>query len=141
MRCEHIHCSPTWRNKGSCYDCVFVVTNPHMKGMLGLDVACVLCFFSFKHLGTEYPCVVICWFDCVGDGPNNTGMWVVHTCNAQDIAIIHIDTIYRAAQLIPVYASQHGTDPASIKPNESYDKFQFYYVNKFADHHAFEIVS
>ncbi|KAI5992619.1 hypothetical protein EDC04DRAFT_3126973 [Pisolithus marmoratus] len=109
--------------------------------MLGLDVTCVLCFFSFKHLGTEYPCVVICWFDRVGDGPNNTGMWVVHTCNAQDIAIIHIDTIYHAAQLIPVYASQRGIDPASIKPNESYDKFQFYYVNKFADHHALEIVS
>ncbi|KAI6037783.1 hypothetical protein EDC04DRAFT_2868601 [Pisolithus marmoratus] len=138
---EHIHCSPTWRNEGSHYDCVFVITNPHMKGMLGLDVACVLCFFLFKHLGTEYPCAVICWFDCVGDGPNNTGMWVVHMRNAQDIAIIHINTIYHAAQLIPVYASQHGIDPASIKPNESYDKFQFYYVNKFADHHAFKIVS
>ncbi|KAI6011092.1 hypothetical protein EDC04DRAFT_2871132 [Pisolithus marmoratus] len=138
---KHICCSPTWRNKGSCYDCVFVITNPHTKGMLGLDVTRVLCFFSFKHLGMEYPCVVICWFDHVGDGPNNTGMWVVHMCNAQDIAIIHIDTIYCAAQLIPVYASQHGIDPASIKLNESYDKFQFYYVNKFADHHAFEIVS
>ncbi|KAI6043751.1 hypothetical protein EDC04DRAFT_2866238 [Pisolithus marmoratus] len=141
MCCKHICCSPTWRNEGSRYDCVFVITNPHTKGMLGLDVTRVLCFFLFKHLGTEYPCVVICWFDCVGDGPNNTGMWVVCTCNAQDIAIIHIDTIYRAAQLIPVYASQHGIDPVSIKPNESYDKFQFYYVNKFADHHAFEIVS
>ncbi|KAI6042368.1 hypothetical protein EDC04DRAFT_2866821 [Pisolithus marmoratus] len=138
---KHIHCSPTWRNEGSHYDCVFVVTNPHMKGMLGLDVTHVLCFFLFKHLGTEYPCAVICWFDHVGDGPNNTGMWVVHMCNAQDIAIIHIDTIYHAAQLIPVYASQHGIDPASIKPNESYNKFQFYYVNKFADHHAFKIVS
>ncbi|KAI6008460.1 hypothetical protein EDC04DRAFT_2871492 [Pisolithus marmoratus] len=125
---KHICCSPTWRNEGSHYDCVFVITNPHTKGMLGLDV-------------TRYPCVVICWFDHVGDGPNNTGMWVVHMCNAQDIAIIHIDTIYHAAQLIPVYASQHGIDPASIKPNESYDKSQFYYVNKFADHHVFEIVS
>ncbi|KAI5998467.1 hypothetical protein EDC04DRAFT_2584686 [Pisolithus marmoratus] len=74
-------------------------------------------FFSFKHLGMEYPCAIIRWFDHVGDGPNNTGMWVVRTRNAQ------------------------GLDPASIKPNESYDKFQFYYVNKFADHHAFEIAS
>ncbi|KAI6024539.1 hypothetical protein EDC04DRAFT_2869370 [Pisolithus marmoratus] len=134
---KHIRCSPTWRNEGSHYDCVFVVTNPHTKGMLGLDVTHVLCFFLFKQL----VCVVICWFDRVGDGPNNTGMWVVCMCNAQDIAIIHIDTIYHAAQLIPVYASQHGIDPVSIKPNESYNKFQFYYVNKFADHHVFEIVS
>ncbi|KAI6032451.1 hypothetical protein EDC04DRAFT_2868927 [Pisolithus marmoratus] len=138
---EHICYSPTWRNEGCHYDCVFVVTNPHTKGMLGLDVAHVLCFFSFKHLGTEYLCAIICWFDHIGDGPNNTGMWVVHMCNAQDIAIVHINTIYCTAQLIPVYASQHGIDPASIKPNESYDKFWFYYVNKFADHHAFEIAS
>ncbi|KAI6039615.1 hypothetical protein EDC04DRAFT_2867920 [Pisolithus marmoratus] len=141
MCCKHIHCFPTWRNEGHHYDCIFVITNAHMKGMLGLDVACVLCFFSFKHLGTEYPCAIICWFDCIGDGPNNTGMWVVCTHSAQDIAIIHIDTIYCAAQLIPVYASQCSIDPASIKPNESYDKFQFYYVNKFADHHVFEIAS
>ena len=89
----------------------------------------------------EYPCVIICWFDHVGDGPDtNTGMWVVRTCNAQDIAIIHINTIYHAAQLIPIYAS-HQIDPASVKPNESYNKFCSCYVNKFADHHAFEIAS
>ncbi|KAI6008635.1 hypothetical protein EDC04DRAFT_2547997, partial [Pisolithus marmoratus] len=111
------------------YDCVFVITNPHTQGMLGLDVTRVLCFFSFKHLGMEYPCVIIHWFDHIGDGPNNTGMWVVHMHNAQDIAIAHINTIYHTAQLIPVYVSQHGIDPASIKPNESYDKFWFYYVN------------
>ncbi|KAI5982895.1 hypothetical protein F5J12DRAFT_788021 [Pisolithus orientalis] len=56
------------------------------------------------YLGMEYPCMIICWFDHVGDGPDtNTGMWIVRTCNAQDITIIHIDTIYCAAQLIPIY--------------------------------------
>ena len=60
--------------------------------------------------------------------------------NAQDISIIHIDTIYCAAQLIPIYVSHH-IDPASVKPNESYDKFYSYYVNKFTDHHPFEIAS
>ena len=89
----------------------------------------------------EYPCAIIHWFDHVGDGPDtNTGMWVVRTRNAQDITIIHINTIYHAAQLIPIYAS-HQIDPGSVKPNESYDKFCSCYVNKFADHHAFEIAS
>ena len=139
MRREHIHCSPMWRKEGHRYDCVFVVTNPHAAGMLGLDVARVLCFFSFKYLGTEYPCAIIRWFDRVGDGPDpNTGMWKVHTRNAPDIAIIHLDTIYRTAQLIPIYWTQ-DIDPASIKPTQSYNKFHTFYVNKFADHHAFEI--
>ncbi|KAI5996903.1 hypothetical protein F5J12DRAFT_907013 [Pisolithus orientalis] len=133
MNHKHIHCSPTWRNKGPCYDCVFIVTNPHVEGMLGLDVTCILCM--------EYPCVIVCWFDHIGDGPDTcTGMWIVCACNTQDIAIIHINTIYHAAQLIPAYAN-HQINPASIKPNKSYNKFLHYYVNKFADHHAFEITS
>ncbi|KAI6002514.1 hypothetical protein EDC04DRAFT_2871876 [Pisolithus marmoratus] len=132
MHHEYIQCSPMWRKEGPCYDCVLVVTNPHAEGMLGLDIA--------HYLGAEYPCVIICWFDCVGDGPDpNTGMWKVCTHNAQDISIIHLDTVYCAAQLIPIYASHESVDPASVKPNQSYDKFHTFYVNKFADHHAFEI--
>ncbi|KAG1899333.1 uncharacterized protein F5891DRAFT_954015, partial [Suillus fuscotomentosus] len=51
--------------------------------------------------------------------------------------IIHIDTIYCAVHLIPVY----GTDFLSweLKFYHSYDAFQLYYVNNYADHHAFEI--
>ncbi|KIM51190.1 hypothetical protein SCLCIDRAFT_33649 [Scleroderma citrinum Foug A] len=91
------------------------------------------------YLGMEYLCAIIHWFDRVGDGLDpNTGMWKVHTHNAQDIAIIHLDTIYHAAQLIPIYWNQ-DIDPASVKPSQSYDKFHAFYVNKFADHHAFEI--
>ena len=86
----------------------------------------------------EYLCVIIRWFDRGGDGPDtDTGMWMG---NAQDISIIHIDTIYCAAQLIPIYVSHH-IDPASVKPNKSYNKFYSYYVNKFTDHHPFEIAS
>ena len=48
MRRKHIRCSPMWRNEGPRYDCVFVVTNPHAEGMLGLDVAHVLCFFFIQ---------------------------------------------------------------------------------------------
>ena len=47
MRCKHMRCSPMWRNAGPHYDCIFVVTNPHVEGMLGLDVTRVLCFFFF----------------------------------------------------------------------------------------------
>lgn len=111
--------------------------------MRGLDVARVLCFFSFKYQGTFYPCAVIHWFDRVGEGPDEaTGMWIVRpgyrTRNLRNIAVVHIDTIYRAAHLIPVYAT-HNIDSRDIKPHCSYDMFHSFYVNKYADHHAFEI--
>ncbi|KIK13130.1 hypothetical protein PISMIDRAFT_119477 [Pisolithus microcarpus 441] len=141
MHCEYICSCPEWRNMGPHYDCVYVVTDPHAEGMVGLDVACVLCFYSFNYLGTDYPCAIIHWFVCVGDVPDaDTGMWIVHVHNPENITIIHIDTIYHAAQLIPIYAAHH-INPGSVKPHESYDKYQSFYVNKFADHHAFKITS
>ncbi|KAI6024354.1 hypothetical protein EDC04DRAFT_2869494 [Pisolithus marmoratus] len=130
MHCEYIYFCPEWRNTGPCYDCVYVVTDPCAEGMLGLDVA-----------HADYPCAIIHWFDHVGDVPDaDTGMWIVCVCNPKNIAIIHIDTIYHTAQLIPIYAAHH-INPGSVKPHESYDKYQHFYVNKFADHHAFKIAS
>lgn len=111
--------------------------------MHGLDIAHDLCFFSFKYLGTSYPCAVIHWFDRVGDDPDpDTGMWVVHTgyhsCNLCNIAVIHIDAIYCAAHLIPIYTAQN-IDSSELGPHCSYDMFCSFYINKYADHHAFEI--
>jgi len=142
MRHEYIRSCPMWRDGNPRLDCVFVVTDPQMQGMRGLDIARVLCFFSFKYLGTEHQCAVVHWFDRIGNGPDEaTGMWIVRpgyqACNIRNIAVIHIDTIYRAAHLIPVYASHNVV--GDIGPHNSYDMFHSFYVNKYADHHAFEI--
>ncbi|KAI6144294.1 hypothetical protein BKA82DRAFT_169355 [Pisolithus tinctorius] len=143
MHHEYIHSCPMWRNKGPCFNCVFVVTNPEAEDMCGLDIAHILCFFSFKYQGTLYPCTVIRWFNCMGDGPDvATGMWIVRPSynahNVPHIAIIHINVIYRAAHLIPIYAA-HNINTRDIKPHDSYNMFNSFYVNKFTDHHAFEI--
>ncbi|KAI6123241.1 hypothetical protein EDD16DRAFT_1691592 [Pisolithus croceorrhizus] len=135
MHREYIHSCPMWRSAGPHYDCVFIVTNPQSEDMSSLDVAHMLCFFSFKYQGTLYPCTVIHWFDHVRDGPDTaTGMWVVHPgycmCNLQNITI--------AVHLIPVYA-MHNINSADIKPHHSYDMFHLFYVNKYADHHTFKI--
>ncbi|KAL4066556.1 hypothetical protein J3A83DRAFT_4359976 [Scleroderma citrinum] len=67
---KHIHSCPMWRDEGPHLDCAFVVTDPQAQGMHGLDVACVLCFFSSKYLEKEY---LHYW-----DGPDEaTGMWIV----------------------------------------------------------------
>ena len=83
------------------------------------------------------------WFDRIGDSPDeSTRMWIVRPGyqirNVRNITVVHIDTIYRAAHLIPIY-STHNIDPGDFSPHRSYDVFQSFYVNKFADHHAFEI--
>ncbi|KIN95271.1 hypothetical protein M404DRAFT_166190 [Pisolithus tinctorius Marx 270] len=60
---EYIHSCSMWRNEDPCFDCVFVVTDPQVEGMRALDVARVLCFFSFRYLQMVYPCAIIHWFD------------------------------------------------------------------------------
>ncbi|KAG1767859.1 hypothetical protein EV702DRAFT_1182058 [Suillus placidus] len=142
MRVEHIRSCPSWRNEHSRHDCVFVNTDSSLPGMQGLEVARVHTFFSFSYWGDVYPCAVIRWFDKVGDtADKDTGMWIVRPGgDANDVpehAIIHVDAIYRAAHLIPVYGREFL--PRGLKYYDSYDAFRAYYVNKYADHHAFEI--
>ncbi|KAF8545954.1 hypothetical protein OG21DRAFT_1491733 [Imleria badia] len=144
MRREFIRSTPLWRNEAPRYDCAFVSVGPETGPMNGLEVAHVLAFFTFDFKGTYYPCAAVHWFDLVEDWPDeDTGMWLVrpqfdqqHQCG---ISIIHIDSIYRAAHLIPVYRKHFI--PTHLRPYHSYDSFHLFYVNKFADHHAFEIAS
>ncbi|KAG0693757.1 hypothetical protein DFH29DRAFT_1038013 [Suillus ampliporus] len=139
---EYIHACPIWRNKHPQFDCVFVNTNPGLDSMRGMDVAQVLSFFSFTYKAKLYPCAVMWWFDTIGDLPNeDTGMWVVQPAhnanNMPHISIIHIDSIYHAAHLIPVYGTQ--LVPPQHQHYQTYDFFCHFYVNKYADHYSFEI--
>ncbi|KAF8833396.1 hypothetical protein BDN67DRAFT_1017603 [Paxillus ammoniavirescens] len=143
MHREYIRSCPSWRNGYARLDCAFVTTNPELEGMLGLDIVCILAFFSFMQHRKYYPCAVVCWFVCLEEPDPDTGMWIVHpgldADNQPDMSIIRLSTIYRAAHLIPVYGTQPV--PPEIQTHHSYDVFQAFYINKFADHHAFEITS
>ena len=99
-------------------------------------------FFPFKQSGVVYPCALVDWYSRVGDVPDEeTGMWMVE----RDVnpngtafsAVIHIDSILRAAHLIGMYGEDFV--PKGILPCHSLNVFHSYYVNKFIDHHAFEI--
>ncbi|KAL4081233.1 hypothetical protein J3A83DRAFT_4356016 [Scleroderma citrinum] len=108
MCCEYIQAMPAWRQEGPQYDCVFIITDPDLEGMCGMDIAHVLCFF-FKFQGKWYPCAVVWWFDHIRDMPDETtGMWMVcpsFTCGQQpNFAIIHVDAIFYAAHLIPIFS-------------------------------------
>ncbi|KAG2068107.1 hypothetical protein BDR04DRAFT_979482, partial [Suillus decipiens] len=123
-------------------NCVFVNTDSSLPGMQGLEVACIHAFFSFQYWGEVYPCIVICLFNKIGNSADkDTGMWVVHpgegANNTAEYVIIHIDAIYHAAHLIPMYGTEFL--PPDLKFYHSYDAFHTYYVNKYTDNHAFEI--
>ncbi len=107
MCCELIRATPSWWKDHAQYDCVFVNTWPELAGMWGLEVAQIFLFFSFVHKVSYFPCVLVQWFSIIGDEPDDeTGLWMVEPNIHQDgqphLAIIHLDTIYRAAHLIPV---------------------------------------
>ncbi|KAG2029452.1 hypothetical protein BDR03DRAFT_936837 [Suillus americanus] len=123
MRHEHIWATTTWRGGPARNDCVFVSTNQEVNcGLDGLAIARVLCFLGFNR-------------------DPDTGMYIVVPSTTDDgtldISIIHIDCIFRAAHLIPIYGT--NSLPRKITPHDSYNVFHAYYINKYADHHAFEI--
>lgn len=144
MHRERIRAVPRWHKDGRPrYDCVLVETDPDLPGMRGLDVARVFAFLSFRFHGKRYPCALVHWFSRVGEEPDEqTGMWIVKPDVTHDgstsMSIIHLDCISRGAHLIPVY----GQDfiPTTLKIYHSLDLFHSFYVNKYADHHTFEIV-
>jgi hypothetical protein len=140
MRRERIRAVKSWRNGPGRYDTIFVNTDSSRDGMRGLDVARVRLFFSFSHDGVEYPCALVHWFSRVGDSPDgHTGMWVVHPDDdGSPPSVIHLDSVVRAAHLLPVF----GPEPVSttLSSTDTLDKFTRFYVNKFVDHHTFETV-
>ncbi|KAG1841019.1 hypothetical protein DFJ58DRAFT_718247 [Suillus subalutaceus] len=142
MKREHIRVSPNWRNGHTRKDCVFVITDPNIHGMRGMDVARVLTFFSFRLRGGFYPCAVVRWFNRVGNAPDDeTGLWMVEPSSINGhahFAVIHVESIFRSAHLIPVYGIEPL--PMAIKSHHVLDIFTLFYVNRYADHHAFEIV-
>lgn len=142
MHHERIRCTNLWRKQYPRHDCVFVSTDASQPGMRGLHVARVRLLFSFKFEDISYPCALVEWFEKVSNDPDEeTGMWVVEPELGPDgtrvRGVIHVDTILRAAHLIPVY--QTIQIPANFHFSDSLDAFKTYYVNKFADHHAHEI--
>jgi hypothetical protein len=141
MRREHIRATSSWRQGPARYDCAFVNSKPELDGMRGLSVVRILLFFSFVFDGKTYPCALVRWFSLAADEcDEDTGMWMVRPEVEDDdsptISVLHLDCIFRAAHLLPIY----GDDPInSIPPHDSLDIFPAFYVNKYIDHHAFQI--
>jgi hypothetical protein len=143
MHWQIIRSTPSWRQKEAHHDCILVVEDQDKPGMRGMIVGRVLAFLSFSFNDTVYPCALINSFKWVGRGPDPiTGMWRVRPelRGSQPVwAIVHVDTILRNVHLIPVFGTGHV--PQQLHYSQSLDIFSLFYVNKYADHHSFEVVT
>ena len=142
MRRERIRAVESWRKGPGRYDTIFVNTDSSKEGMRGLEIARMHLFFSFSHDNVEYPCALVHWFQRVGDSPDDsTGMWVVEPETLDDdepfMSIVHLDTIIRASHLLPVFGQERVS--RTLQFTGTLDTFTRFYVNKYIDHHAFEI--
>ena len=142
MHREHIRATSSWRNGPGRYDTVLINSNPDIDGANGFEIARVLLFFAFQHREKHYPCALVHWFSSVGIEPDeDTGFWMVEPDFADDgsphLAIVHIDSIYRAVHLLPAHQDAQFID-RTLTMHSTLDKFKLFYINKYVDHHAFD---
>ena len=120
MKCKHIHTVSHWRQGPVHYDTLFInapaddvddnADDLSTHGILGLEVAHAHLFFSFTLNGVKYPCALVHWFSCMTDTLNDvTGMYTIepnYLPNGKPMtAVVHLDTVFRAAHLIPVFSN------------------------------------
>ena len=110
--------------------------------MRGLLVARVFLLFRFSHGGIEYPCALIHWYSTNSEPDPSTGLWVVQPeCAPRGMrhaTVIHLDSIVRGAHLLPKFPSDSPVY-REINYMNVLDVYTHFYVNKYINHHAFEI--
>ncbi|SRR6266702_714945 len=141
---EVIWAAPSWLRGMPNYDCIFVNSNNKVNGMCGMEVAHAICFFLFRYLGVIYPCALVHRFSHISEKPDeDTGMWMVtpdFNCSRNPIlTVIHIDCIIRTVHLVLIFGNSFISD--YITHDNSLDYFKGFYVNRFVDHHTFDIAS
>ena len=131
MAREQVHVTPRWgKFQVPHYNMTFVVTNPDIPGMGGLDIARVKFSFSFEHCNRTYPCALVHWFSKIGEEPDvNTGMWQVEPdfdAEGEPLhAVIHIDTMIHAVHLL---SEPDGPLSASVTYVSAPDLFVSFYM-------------
>lgn len=143
---EVVRSTPSWPRgdiPGPRRDCIFVdIGESENMGMKGLLVARVYLFFRFSYGGVDYPCALVHWYSTSDEPDVNTGLWVVRPESTRrgtrHMGVIHIDAIVRGAHLLPKFPSDVPVY-REINYMNALDVYSSFYVNKFVDHHSFEI--
>jgi hypothetical protein len=139
-----------WRGEGSRQDVVLVNTGDggnKALPMSGYAVAWVLHLFSFTYADEYFPVAFVWWYklsDNTGRRDRLTGMWLVE-CEYRDqdaraphLAVVHVGSFLHAAHLLPFFGQEEVS--RELTSGDTLDTYARFYVNKFADHHSFEIL-
>jgi hypothetical protein len=141
LRRERIRSTPNFFGH-PCRDTVFVVTDDSQLGMEGMEIGRVLLFFSFEYRQRNFSCTLINWFVHADERDPDTGMWIVkQEFDRHDdptLEIIHVDSIARAAHLLPIYGDSRV--PEDFDHHNALDTYHSYFVNHYVDHHAHEFI-
>jgi hypothetical protein len=143
MKREWVRAVVEWRNGPARYDTIFVREEEDADSISnGLTVARVRLFFTFTLNDRQHECALIENYHYVGSSADeDTGMWIVRPTfrgRFKESRIIPISNIYRAAHLLPIYKAGYKVH-RTMNPGNTLDSFKAFYVNKYIDHHAFEI--
>ena len=89
--------------------------------------------------GKEYQCALVHWFSTFGHEPDpDTGMWVVvpdyDGRGYRNVSVIHVG----GAHLSPIFNTSKF--PSSLYYTQSLDYFCAFYINKYINLHAFEVL-
>jgi hypothetical protein len=138
-KCSHITCLTASSHHDTIFVRIGLLPEPH-----SLSVAQLCLLFSFIINSTCHKIALIEWFSYIGNSPDeNTGMWVVEREKWDDgswlIDFISIDTILWSCHLLPIYGKEMVL--RDITHMTSLESFQVFYINKFVDHHSFELLS
>ncbi|KAH9980440.1 hypothetical protein BJV74DRAFT_879340 [Russula compacta] len=112
-------------------------------GMKGMEIGCVLLFFSFCYHRKPYSYAFINWFVHNNEPDADTEMWTVQLeCDQKGepmAQVIPLETITHAAHLLPIYGSARVPDDFSH--HDALDSFSSFFVNHFVDHHTHEFIT
>ena len=144
---ETIHSTLKRKSGGTItphHNCIFTDNGSDEPGVKGLDVAWVYLFFSFEIEGKSYPCALIHNFHRTFTEPDpDNGLWVVEPEYNQNrshfMSVVHADSIVQAAHLLPIFGGTSALPPKR-QFTHTLDSFHGFYVNKYIDYHAFEMV-
>ncbi|EMD36420.1 hypothetical protein CERSUDRAFT_52595 [Gelatoporia subvermispora B] len=146
MHREHIRATPSWYGGDARFDVVLTEPQSGSDSINGLSVARTKLLFSFRHKRIKYNCALVHWYEIYGNAPDvNTGMWTLrpqyHDRRHRNphLTVIRLDTVLRAAHLMPCFG--RSVVKHLIRPHHSLDRFKAFYLNKYADHHAYEVTS
>nr|GAT57489.1 predicted protein [Mycena chlorophos] len=149
MRQERIRATKSWYRGPPRYDCALIEHDPDAPGFRGLHAVRVRVLMKFTYRGVQYPCALVHWFSAHGDGPcPDTGMWIVKPDWVRgsrratpELAVVHLDAFLRAVHLVGVAGKEFlPPDAKDLDYSDSLDAFEAFYVNKYADYHAHEIL-